>query len=224
MNKVDWSNYKFHCSGLKNLMVNPRLKSEALSETTKGYLRDIYIEEVYGRKKTDMVANKFVRKGVMCETDGLELVEKVKEEKFFKNQKTLQDDYLTGIPDVIADRIIDIKISWDLWTFLRVDQDMAWKDYYYQLLGYMLLAKKKHAELMYCLVNTPDEIIADEMHWLQFYFPEEQALEYRNNYEFDDIPIESRVKSYGFEFDKEEVEKLKERIELAKVYLINLKI
>jgi len=225
MKQLDFTNYKFHCSGLKNLMVNPRLKSETLSETTKSYLSELFIKEAFGREKSDMVANKYVRKGIECETDSIELYEKVKGEKYFKNQETLANDYFVGTPDIIADdKVIDLKTSWDLWTFFNVDQSQGEKDYYYQLLGYMDLTGKKKASLAYCLVNTPEGIIADDTYRLQFYMPEEKALEYRNNYIFDDIPEINRVKSYEFEYKEEEVEKLKERVQLSREYLSSLSI
>ena len=57
MNKVDFSNYKFRASGLVNLMTNSRTKSDPLGESTKTYLRDIFIKEVYGREKLDIKTN-----------------------------------------------------------------------------------------------------------------------------------------------------------------------
>ena len=220
MNQVNWDEYKFHCSALKNLMVTPRLKSEVLSETTKSFLNDIYIKEVFGREKSEMVANKYVRKGVMCETDSLELLERVKGEKHFKNNKMLENAYIVGTPDIITlDKIKDIKTSWDLFTFFGVDEDQAQRDYYYQLLGYMILTGKKYAELVYCLVNTPEQMMNDELYRLKFYLPEEEAESYDINYIFDDIPEERRIKVFSFEYIKEEAELLEGKIKLSRVYL-----
>lgn len=222
---MNWDNYKFHCSGLKNLMVNPRLKSETLSETTKNYLDEIFIKEVFHREKTDMIANKYVRKGVMCEPDSFKLVEDVTKEVYFKNQATLENDFVVGTPDIQApEKIIDIKTSWDLFTFFKVDRDQAESDYYYQLLGYMMLTGKKKADLIYCLVDTPEELINDELHRLNFYMNEDEAKSYRINYVYGDIPAEAKIKRFEFDYDEEVAEKLKERIVLAREYLAGLSI
>lgn len=223
MNQVDWNTYKFHCSSIKSLMVTPRLKSETLSETTKSFLRQIYIKEVFGRVKTEMIANKFVRKGTMCETDSIALFEEVTGEKHFKNNKTIENDYVIGTPDVIAkDKILDIKTSWDLFTFFDVDRDKATDDYYYQLLGYMWLTGKDKAELAYCLVDTPEELINDEIYRLKFYMPEEEAEEFRINFMFGDIAKEKRVKKYLYEYNGEMVEAIQNRIEDCRAYLMEL--
>lgn len=223
MNQIDWSKYPFHCSGLSNLMVNSRKKDEMLSETTKSYLRDVWIKEVWGREKTDMLANKFTQKGIMCETDSINLVEKVLGKAYFKNQKTLTNEFVTGTPDVINPDLVDIKTSWDLFTFASVDVDKATKDYFYQLLGYMWLTGKKVAFLTYCLVDTPDELADNEL-MRMFYqkVPEDQIEKYKNNYKFDDIPAEKKVKQYRFEFDESLIETLKLKIDASRQYLQTL--
>lgn len=222
MNKINWSTYKFHCSGLSNLMVNGRSKKDPLSETTKSYLNELYIQETYGRKKLDTVTNKYMRKGTMCETDSLELVEKVLNKKYFKNQKTIENNYIIGTPDVITPDLVDIKTSWDLFTFAKVTEKQAEYDYYYQLLGYMWLTEKNTSSIIYCLVDTPEIMVNDEMYRLQFYMPEEEAEKYINNFIFNDIPEKSRIKKYEFQINQEEITKLIERIQLSREYLSQL--
>ena len=220
---MNWQTYKFHPSSVKNLMVEPRLKSETLSETTKSFLVEVFIEETYGRKKTDTVANKFMRKGTMCETDTIELVERVTGETLFKNNEQLENDWFIGTPDIIkADKVLDTKTSYDLWTFAEVTEDKATKDYYYQLLAYMDLTGTKKAELVYGLVNTPIEMISDEMYRLSFYMDDKEAETYKINYIFDDIPEENRVKKYTFEYSAEDIERVREKIVLAREYLASM--
>lgn len=224
MNTIDWSKYNFHCSGLSNLMTNSRKKGEELSETAKSYLREVYIKEVWGREKTDMLANKFTQKGIMCETDSITLVEKVLGKTYFKNQKTLNNEYVVGTPDVINPDLVDIKTSWDLFTYTAVDEDKATKDYFYQLLGYMWLTGKKTALLTYCLVDTPDEMMTDELYRLSFKMPEDKLEPYKNNYKFADIPEAMRVKQFAFNFDEALIETLKFKIEAGRQYLQTIKL
>ncbi len=219
---MDFSTYKFRCHALGNLLVDPRSKSETLSETTKTYLRELWIKEVYGREK--YIQTKYMDKGISCESDSLELVKTVTGKTYFKNQKELSNEYIVGIPDVIdTNSIIDIKTSWDLWTFASVDEESAKKTYFAQLMGYMMLAEKKECTLAYCLVNTPLEQINYEMYKLKASgaikdTPEEEEKALKN-YMFDDIEAKKRIKTYNFTFEEEVKEKLIARIQAAREYM-----
>jgi hypothetical protein len=203
-------------------MTSSRKKDDPLSETTKSYLKDVYIKEVFGREKTDMVANKFTQKGIMCETDGLEMIERVSGSKFFKNLKTFENDFIKGTPDVVAHKIIDTKLSWDLFTFANMDSDKARKAYYYQMLGYMMLTGRQEASVIFCLVNTPEHLMNAELYRLQFSIPDGEHLKYKNNYIFDDIPENMRIKTYTFLYSPEDVKALQDRIIDCRNYLLNL--
>jgi hypothetical protein len=64
---------------------------------------------------------------------------------------------------VISDSlIVDVKSSFDIFTFSAAKYGKINKDYYWQLQGYMWLTGVENAELSYCLCNTPAEIILDE--------------------------------------------------------------
>lgn len=222
MNTVDFSKYKFRSSALPYLMTNGRVKSDPLSETTKAYLREIWIAEVFGREKYDP-KNKYMDKGIACESDSLDLVQKVTGKTHFKNKELLENEWIKGTPD-IKKPLIDIKTSWDIWTYAKVDMSLAEKTYYYQLLGYMWLTGEKVGSLIYCLVNTPEDIISDEAYKLSFKYPElsdsQEAMDkFRINYIFDDIDPKLRTKEYTFTFDEEKIEALKERITASREFL-----
>lgn len=220
MQQIDFSNYKFRASGIKNLMVNSRSKSDPLSETTKAYLQDVWIQEVLGRKKTIITIE--MQKGTIVESDTMDLVQKVSGQTYFKNKEQLENDFVKGTPDIVdrpADFIRDIKSSWDLWTFAKVTKESATKDYYYQVLTYMWLTGLQHGELIYGLVNTPDFIVQDELYRFSYKMPEDQALAQRVNYEFDDIPGESRIKRFQFDFNPDDIEQIKNKVILARDYL-----
>lgn len=226
---LDFSTYKFRCSSLPQLMIAPKTKSEVLSETTKTYLRELWIKEVYRREKLDK-ANKYTIKGVMCEPDSMDLVSKVTGQTYFKNTKQLQNDYITGTPDVIVKKgrkrtpvsVIDIKTSWDIWTYAAVDEKKAYKDYYYQLFGYMWLTGAKSGTLMYCLVNTPDPIFQDEVYRHSFKFGDDTEGLIKINYNFDDIDPTQRLKSFVFDFNSMYVDELTSKIIAAREYMKGL--
>ena len=230
---IDFSKYTFRCSSLPALMTNSKTKSEILSETAKASLRELWVREVFGREKFD-TSNKYTEKGIMCEPDSMDLIKRVTGKTYFKNNDRLENEFVNGTPDIIlngpptdASKIIDVKTSWDLWTFAAVDRAAALKSYYYQLLGYMWLTNAPVSELIYCLVNTPDEIMNNELYKLSFRYPEmneseEKAERFRRNYIFDDIPDELKLKSFIIEFDGNDIEILQERIVAARAYLATL--
>lgn len=233
MNQIDFSNYKFRCSGLKHLMVLPKTKQARengeLSESTKTYLRDIYIKEVFGREKPN-ISTGATKKGTMVESDSLDLVQKVTGQTYFKNNKRLENDFIKGTPDVICkdDLVIDIKSNWDIWTFASVDYKKARTNYYYQVLGYMWLTGKSQGELDYCLVNTPEELISKELYKLSFSIPGlleggiEIENELRKNYIYDDIDGKIRLKKFIFDRSEEDIETLMRQIIIAREYLQTL--
>lgn len=224
--KVDFSNYKFRASSLPSLMIQSRSK-DPLSETTKSCLREIWIKEVFGREKFD-TKNKYVDKGTACESDSLDLIKTVTGKTYFKNQEKLENDWICGTPDVITrDSVIDVKTSWDIWTYASVTVESAKKDYYYQMMGYMWLTHKALCDLVYCLVDTPEEIVNSEMYKLSFRYPEigindEGDAKYKKNYLFSDIDPKLRMKSFSFQINMDEIEELKVKIQQCREYLNTL--
>lgn len=222
---MNFDGYKFRCSGLGNLLTDPRSKSEILSETTKTYLREIYIAEVYKREK--YISTKYMDKGIACESDSLELASKQLGKTYFKNLKQLENEFVKGTPDVIdIDCILDIKTSWDLWTFASVTEDSARKTYIGQLMGYMWLTGTQEAMLAYCLVNTPEDQISYELYKLKasgaIKDTAEDEEKARMNYLFDDIPQINKIKMYSFLYDEELQKKLIDRIQASREYLNGL--
>lgn len=222
---MDFSNYKFRCSSLGKLMTKPRSKTEVLSETTKTYLMEIFIEEKYGRKRE--IVSKYLTKGNHAEEDSLDLVTKLHNKLYIKNKETLEGDLVKGTPDIITtDGIIDIKTCWDIWTFAKADGTN--KDYYWQLQGYMMLTGLERATLIYTLVNTPEFLIVSEKNkrqWQDGYADgsQEQAemeKEVEKNMMFDDIDPKIRMKT--FDFDANEWQQLEVKIHEARAYLNSL--
>lgn len=224
MNQIDFSTFQFRCSGLKNLMVTSRTKSDPLSETTKAYLREIWIEQVYGRKK--VISSAPMEKGTIVESDNMTLVQQVTGKTFFKNNNELHNDYIKGTPDIIDKKegaVHDTKSSWDLWTFTAVTEKVARADYYYQLLGYMWLAGMTKGSLKYGLVNTPEHLMYKEWSKLAWNMDEAEAERItRLNHTFDDIPAENRLKEFWFEYLQEDIDELVNKIELSREYLKGL--
>ena len=214
---------KIRCSAIGKIMTNSRSKSEVLSKTCKTYLQELAIEEMYGIKKE--FSSRYTDKGIEVERESIDLVQDNCDFGFmYKNEEHFENDYLTGTPDVNTDNILlDVKSSYDASTFPFFAEDIPTKDYYYQLQGYMALCNKRKSILAYCLVNTPYQIVEDEVrraHWKEHLIDENEELradvEARHN--FDHIPPEKRIKTFEVRYDKEVIKAIYERIEECRKY------
>ena len=246
----------FRCSGLGHLMTEAKSKTETLSEGTKTHLMDVYIREKYQRQSE--ISNKYVQKGNEVEEDSITLYSLLKKIYFKKNEDTLKNSFIAGTPDLYigetitnADKIIDIKSSWDIYTFFRVLTKSVNSLYWWQLQGYMALSGAKEATLAYCLVNTPASMLNDEKIKLKWrmnviderdteYVEKCQLIERNGIFDMDlfekqnpgfdlhttkwsyDIPREERLIEFHFERDDEKIKMLYSRIKDCRIYLNNL--
>jgi hypothetical protein len=198
-------------------MTSSRIKSDPLSETAKTQIRECYIESVYGRKKELFTTP--ILKGIMTEPDSFSLVEEVLGKIYFKNKEKLENEFITGTPDIIdVETIIDVKSSLDLWTFTAVDEDYALKTYKQQLIGYCWMTGKKKAEIIFCLNNMPESLLEKELYKMNLQ-SEEQREVAKKNFIYDDIPANKRLKRYIFDVTEDDFNAIEERVILAREYM-----
>ena len=204
-----------------------------LSKTAKTHLKNVYIQEKYGREK-DIVTRQ-MQKGIEVEEDSITLLSRVQKKMLYKNEERLYNDYITGLPDIFegksiyeSDSITDIKSSYDLFTFMSNIGEPLDSSYYYQLQGYMALSGAKIAYIAYCLVNTPAHIIESEKYYLLKKMdviseesPEfiKEAMKIDKNMTFDDIPKEERVLIFTVERDDLIISKIYHKVLKAREYL-----
>jgi hypothetical protein len=214
---------KIRCSALGKIMTNSRSKSEVLSKTCKSYLEELALEELYNIKKE--YDNKYFDKGNEVEDNSIELAQEVlKTGLIYKNNDSFENDFLTGTPDVnTGDILIEIKSSWNGSTFPFYKEEIPTKDYFYQLQGYMALTGKKESLLCYCLINTPLQIVEDEIrreHWKQFQIDEDEEIRkyVEEQHNFDHIHKEKRIKTFKVEYDESIIESIYGRIKECREY------
>lgn len=237
---MDFSNILFRCSQLGHLMVEPRTKTAKdageLSETTKTHLIDVYVQNKYGRQ-TD-ISNKYITKGLMVEEDSITLYSRVKKTFFKKNERHLFNEFIKGTPDLFtgleveqADMIIDIKSSWDIFTYFRNHSKGVSDMYYWQLQGYMALTGAKSAKLAFCLVDTPETLILDAQRKLmwQMNAGTQEIEDYKKACEelevsmvFSDIPMSERVMEFDIQRNDAGINLLYSKITKARAYLNDL--
>lgn len=233
---MDFSNTLFRCSSLGHIMTEPRSKSEDLSESCKTHLIDIYVSKRYNRQ-TD-IQNKYVQKGLMVEEDSITLFSRVKSKFFKKNIDRLENTFIRGCPDLFqgakiysADEVIELKSSWDIFTFFRTQTKKVDSMYYWQCQGYMDLTNAPKSTLGYCLVNTPETIISDEKRrllWKMGVATEEnsdyiQACEEMDRLmRYDDIPMGERVIEFEVLRNQADIDRMHEKVTICREYLNEL--
>ena len=219
---------RIRCSAIGKIMTSPRTKGELLSETAKSYVQDLFKEKELGIAKEFW--SRYTDKGLQMEDEAIQFAGQVLGWDFVvKNTERFNNDWITGEPDVITkDLLADIKCSWDGSTFPLFDTELKNKDYFYQLQGYMWLTGLDQAELVYCLMNTPHQIVEDEVrraHWKAGLIDEDLDLReaVQSQHNFDHIPNNLRIKRFIIKKDEEVIERIKEKVELAREYYEQLK-
>ena len=212
------------CSSIGKIMTSPRSKGEVLSQTTKSYIKELVLEHKYGIRKE--INSRYLDKGNMVENESIELTERVLDlDLIVKNESYFENEFICGTPDIImGDTIIDVKSSWSAHTFpFFLDEELPNKDYYYQVQGYMALTGATKGMVVYCLINTPEEIVLDEIRrtsWSRHELDvtEETEAEVRQQHEFDHIPEVNRVKAYYIERNEDVIQAIYDRVNECKIY------
>jgi len=218
---------KIRCSQLGKIMTAPRSKSEVLSQTAKTYIEELAKEHLFGIKK--VFKSRYTDKGNEVEEKAIELTEEVLGFEFLtKNEDYFENEWIKGTPDIITTSlVIDVKSSWSGDTFPFFETELPNKDYYYQVMGYMWLTGKKNALISYCLINTPEEIVNDEIRrtaWGKYEIePSEETIrDVVALHSFEHIPKDRRVKAFHVEYNEGVVNEIKTRIEHCRTYFNEL--
>jgi len=228
---MQWNDTHIRASSVGYLMTEPVTKADKeaglLSKTTQKHLLDVYIAEKYGRKKD--IQTKQMKKGVEVEQESIDLLSMYLKMPFNKNEQRFTNDFISGLPDIIDnDRIIDIKSSYDLWTFIGNIPDKLDNLYYWQMQSYMWLTGTKSAVIAYCLVNTPENIIEQEKYYLLKKMdvateenPEyvKEAMKIEFNMSFDDISINERILMFHVSRNEDDILRIQQKVEKAREFL-----
>ena len=146
-----------------------------------------------------------LQKGIQCENESIELYNEFKDEFYIKNVDRITIGNLTGECDILdADKslVIDIKTAYNKKSHpLNLT---ASKLYEWQLRAYMHLYNVNHAELAYCLVDTPVEL--------------RKKSEPDSWHEVADVPMHLRVRTFRIERCLIKEKQMLDRVELSMKY------
>jgi hypothetical protein len=218
--------FRIRCSAIGQIMTNPRSKTELLSETTKAYCKNWLIEQIYHRQKE--FSSKYTEKGNIMEDTSLDFIAEMLDfGMIIKNELHFENDFMTGTPDVILpDLIIDVKNSWDCFTFPIFDTDIENNAYVYQLQGYMHLTGKKKAKLIYCITDTPEHLIERDCKYWCLKNGYEMDIDIYNKFfekmTFSDIENKFKIKTFDVDYDENIIDSIKHRVMLCRQYIEEL--
>lgn len=194
----------FRCSSIGKLMVEPRSKSEVLSETAKTHIRELAAQAIFG---VDFeFSSKETEKGILCEPDSIALLNKVRGLSLTKNNERRDNGLWTGECDLFhaaRRRGHDVKTPWSIKTFPLIPADAEDRMYEWQMRGYMRLWDADEWEVNYCLVNTPEHLIGYESQALHF---------------VDHIPPHQRVTTWLVKRDATKEAAMAEKVRIAREY------
>ncbi len=192
--------FKIRASGCSQIMTNAKKAGELLSQTTKTYVDAWLKEKIYGYRK--QFSSKQTDKGIAYEDEAIDkAIEWLNLPFVLKNEQKFENDFLTGEPDLILDDcIIDIKNSWDCFTFPLFETELPNDDYYWQMQCYMELTGKRKSKVVYVLLTTPETYQNMEM-------------------VYDHVPTEHRIKVFEIDYDQEAIDKIKKRVEEIRIYI-----
>lgn len=197
-----------------------------LSQTAKSYIISLWLRNEYDYREP--VITKELLKGNLCEQDSIELVTDLIPAQEFrvKNRDHYEDDFFTGTPDVILrkdDVVEDLKSSWTIKTFFESQPDKLYEG---QAQVYMHLTGIHNYRLIYALVDTPDEIVAQEMK--RFFYKlgqdesnpeyEQICLDLEAMHKVSHIPAKDRMKVFTYTYDPEYMEELIFRVKEARKF------
>lgn len=210
-------------------LIVKRDSKEILSQTAKAYLTEVYIKEVFGREKD--ISSKYLEKGLYCEENGIDLLSEKYGTLFLKNKETREGEFIKGTPDIVTKaEIIDIKSSWDIFTFSKSAK--TYKDYFWQMQAYMSLFDKQIAKVVFCLSDAPEHLIVSEKNKAMYLNGFLTGTDEYNNLEnlidlnmtFKDIDSTLRIKEYIIERSDFSISKIKEKVEASRIFLNNFKL
>lgn len=218
--------FKIRSSAIGNIMTNPRSKTDLLSETTKTYCKTWLTEQVFGRKKE--FSTKYTEKGLIVEDTSLDFIAKQLDlGMIIKNEIHFENEFISGTPDaILPDYLIDVKNSWDCFTFPLFEDEIENKGYFLQLQGYMSLTGLKKSKLIYCITDTPENLIERECKYWCLKNGYEMDIDIYNQFynkmTFGDIEDRFKIKIFDVDFDENVIKDIEKRVTECRSYINGL--
>jgi len=181
-------------------------EKKPLSDTTIKYLIECYVSAKHGIKKD--IHSKYFEKGKATEDVAIRFLEEVHDKLYDKCTLPRQyNEFIEGECDIRyfwgdEKTILDIKNSWSLFTFQPKTIEKINPDYEWQGICYLMLYNANKFNLVYCLMNMPDNLFEDECRSMLYKYGKDKeyseeymaaVLEFRKQCTFDHLPAKERI-------------------------------
>lgn len=216
--------FKIRASAASKIVTSPN--ATEISVGAKTFCETWAKEQLYNRRK--VFSSKYTDKGNVMEDNSIDTVaEHFNYGLLIKNEHELFNDFMTGTPDLILpELIIDVKNSWDPFTFPLFDKKVK-SDYYWQGQVYMRLCNTKRFKLVYVLSDTPVHLIRKEAYWYakdNGYedLTEDLYREFEKRMTYSDVSMDLKIKSYDIELNMSDIELIEKQVIKCRNYIQTL--
>lgn len=187
----------------------------AESKTVQTELQQLYKESVYGQ--TRELKSKYLDKGVLMEDKAIDAtIEHLNLPFKLKNEKQFENEYFTGMPDLIFEEeklTVDTKCSWDWTTFPLFERFFkengepysTFYRYYAQGQVYMELTGCRYHKVVFVLLNTPENLE-----------PWKEQIDYA------DVAMKYRIREVTFPYSEDVIQVLQDEVKNCRTYLHEL--
>jgi hypothetical protein len=209
-----------------------RSRNYELSSVAISYLTRRYAWEKYNKRLPQSGwQGSAVEKGNLLELEAIDILSKLDAKKYEKTNEKTENDYMIGVCDVIhpsKKKIIDVKTSWNINTFLPYQTRPIELSYWFQMQGYMELYDADEAEVCFVLVDTPPHLIEREREKIttRYMIGEINRDKYddymdslSHAFTYNQIPIKRRVIRHVVPRFREIVKVIYGRVDKSRVWL-----
>lgn len=220
----------------KAIMYDPKRPSGSiLSEMVLMYAR-----KMYGKSEVPKGNDSphQLEKGNMAEPEAIKFLSKIDSVEYQKNKEVFENKWFRGIPDVLAmsengkiEKIIEIKTSYDLPSFILTKLRPEKTSNHYEVLGYMDITGCKQAEIVHILVDMPDKIASFEEKRMRERYElleiapdliNERILSRMNDMHYSQIPDELKYFRRPVVYNKYTLKSVKSRVTASKKWVLDI--
>jgi len=215
-----------HLTKKMNTALDPPLSRTAISYLTRRYGWEKYAKKTASKG----IGIPYREKGNILEADAISLLSQLDKVKYEKNDSIKANDFLLGKPDIVVPgvTILDVKVSWNLQTFLSVLNSPLKALYWFQMQGYLELYDLPTGYVCFCLLDTPEELIERERVKLlnKYVIGETNQEDFERNNEsldlsltYTNIPLKRRVIRFKVDRSPEVIGRVHKKVIKCRAWL-----
>lgn len=214
--------------------------SDKLSDSTTTELAKLYAYEMYGKSKISKGNDSpwQLEKGILGEPAAIHMLSEHDGVSYVKNEELFENKWFKGIPGIIirnakgkVKKVIDVKVSYDLPSFLLTTMRREDTGNIFEIMGYMDLLGCEQGEIIHCLIDSPDSMIKrEEKRSMQYYedfgvakdLATQRMEQRKHSMVFPEFTIEQKIHRYSVALNKLSIRDAKSKVTKAKKWINEL--